>query len=457
MKCGRAHQILLALSRGVVEGDARELGELEKHGLVLGLDGPSLEALGRYQTLIDRHPDSFAGAPQQIEALGALIAELDRRLRSEWHRRWAKPEELAREEDDRVWAKRLRGLLLTPRAAALLGETSRHRAGAASPAAGRHDLGATTYALTNDGLAALAALGPRLPRYGPYEVGAFLKPFRKATSKMGAFAAQAGQLRQGVGDVPKGREQVLATLLKAGLSPAQVAAGYRRAFEGARGLTPHDPKGKTIPHVAALLLRNAAEGRHHDVARSARALARARTAMLQAGHPGSPVALGAAKALLAYDPPEAGLPRFNELVRWLGQFAPGERAYKLVVRLMPARGEPAELVGRAARLAAQPRLAQGGRSTPVHDVAVALVAMTPDDREADELVGRYADVAAAFAARGVQGARASELALACLGCPGAPAEIVALVFELAHALGPGPGPGDEALALAASFARRFAY
>lgn len=462
MKTGRAYQMLLALSRGAVDGDTRELGELEKHGLVLYLDAPSLESLARYEGLATRYPGPFEDQPPlSAAALGTLAAELDQRLRSDWHRQWASRATIALEEDDRIWAKRLRGMLSLPASFEVLSQTARRRQGMASPPASRADLGPRLYALSAEGAAALSALAPRLPRYGPHELGAFLKPFRKASTKMQTFAGDVTSLRDAVGYVPKGREHVLSTLLKAGgARPEHVANAYNRAISSARTFERHDPKGKTAPHTAALFVRKAAEGGNFNLDQAARSLAHARSLLLQAGHRDSPDARAAAKALLAFTPPEAGLPRFNEMKQALRQAGvAGDLVYKFIVRLMPAQGTPAELVRRALALAAappQPSRRHVLRAGPLDEVSAALASAARNDADAPMLARRFYDIEQGFLQSRVSAVQATSLALSCFGCPGAPNEVVATVFDLARSVG-GSQPDDEALSLAASFAKRFAY
>ncbi|HEU4407144.1 MAG TPA: hypothetical protein VFS43_17880 [Polyangiaceae bacterium] len=461
MKTGRAYQMMLALARGALDGDARELGELEKQGLVVCLDGPSLEALGRYEGLSSRYPAPFEGRPPlSADALGALVAELDQRLRSDWHRQWASRATLALEEDDRVWAKRLRGLLSLPRSAERLALAARTRAGVASPPAGRPDLGPRLYALSADGAEALAALAPRLARYGPHEIGAFLKAFRKARAKTHAFAGQVAALRKAVGSVPKGREHVLASLLKVDARPEHLGNAFGRALGAARALERQDPGGKTAPHTAALVVRRAAEGGSFDLDRAARSLAHARALLLQAGCHDTPAVRASAKALLAFEPLEAGVARFVELKRTMRQAGvAGDLVYKFIVRLMPARGTPAELVRRALALAAAPPQTARRhvlRAGPIDEVSAALAAAAPSDADAVALARRFYDIEQAFAQSRLPAALATALALSCFGCPGSPHEVVATVFDLARSVA-GPQPDHEALSVAASFAKRFAY
>ncbi|HEU4535238.1 MAG TPA: hypothetical protein VFS00_14015 [Polyangiaceae bacterium] len=462
MKAGRAHQLLLSLGNGALLGDAKELAELEKHGLVLRLDAHALEALGRYEAISARHPKIFADAPPlSADALGALASQLDLRLRSEWHRSLASDATIAREEEERIWAKRLRGLLLSPPSAERLARTARARVEAGPRLAARRDLGPSLFALSADGHAVAGALGPRLGRYGEHDLAAFLKAFRKASAKMTEFGRAVDALRAGVGTVPKGREHVLATLLKSDARPEHLAAAYRQAIGGARALEPTDYKGKLAPHTAALSVRHAAAERHFDVGRAAQAIARARSLLLQAGHPNTPTALGAAKALLAFQPPEKGLPRFQAIIQCLLRAGvQGDALYKFVVRLMPAQGAPADLVARAAALAAAPAQQarrHAMRAGSLDEVAVAVVSMARDPQDDARLAERLSALEQCFAGAGVSGGRTLTLALNCVGCPGSPAEVVALVYDLARSVGTRAEPDHEALSIAASFARRFAY
>jgi hypothetical protein len=462
MKAGRAHQLLLSLGNGALLGDTKELDELEKLGLLLHLDAHALEALGRYDAIRARHPKLFDDAtPLSASALGALASQLDLRLRSDWHRSLASAATIAHEEEERIWAKRLRGMLLSPPSAERLNRANRARTEAASPLAARRDLGPSLYALSAEGRNVMLALGPRLGRYGEHELVAFLKPFRKSSAKMTEFGRAVDSLRAGVGPVPKGREHVLATLLKADVRPEHLAAAYQQAIGGARKLERTDYKGKLAPHTAALFVRQAAAERHFDVGRAAQTIAQARSLLLQAGHPNTPTALGAAKSLLAFQPPEKGLPRFQELIQRMQRAGvQGEPLYKFVVRLMPAQGTPAELVARAAALTtapAQQARRHALRSGSLDEVAVAVVAMARNSQDDARLAERLSALEQGFASAGLDGGSTLRLALSCVGCPGSPAEVIALVYDLARTIAHSPKLNAEVLSLAASFARRFAY
>ncbi|MCU0683958.1 MAG: hypothetical protein MUF34_17240 [Polyangiaceae bacterium] len=462
MKAGRAHQLLLSLGNGALLGDTKELDELEKLGLLLHLDAHALEALGRYDAIRARHPKLFDDAPPlSADALGALASQLDLRLRSDWHRSLASAATIAHEEEERIWAKRLRGMLLSPPSAERLNRANRARTEAASQLAARRDLGPSLYALSAEGRNVMLALGPRLGRYGEHELVAFLKPFRKSSAKMLDFARDVSTLRQSVGHVPKGREHVLATLLKADARPEHLAGAYGRAVGGARALERHDHKGKMAPHTAALFVRQAAAEKHFDLDRAARAIAHARSLLLHAGHPNTPTVLGAAKSLLAFQPPEQGLPRFQDIIQQLRSVGvQGDPLYKFIVRLMPAKGTPADLVKRAAALAATPAHRtrhHALRSGSLDEVSVAVVAMARDPQDDARLAERLYALEQTFLRLDQPVGRSLSLALGCVGCPGSPPEVAALVCDLARSLGQTPTPDEEAFSLAASFARRFAY
>jgi hypothetical protein len=103
--------------------------------------------------------------------------------------------------------------------------------------------------------------------------------------------------------------------------------------------------------------------------------------------------------------------------------------YQFLVRLMPAPGEPADVVARARRLAAAPAQRARGhaaRAGALDEVSAPLASMARDVAELDALAARFAALEQGFVAARLSPPRATALALLCVGCPGSPPEVVAL-------------------------------
>jgi hypothetical protein len=170
---------------------------------------------------------------------------------------------------------------------------------------------------------------------------------------------------------------------------------------------------------------------------------------------------GAAKSLLPYSPIEAGVPRFVELYRRLRPvFGDREILYKFIVRLMPASGEPSEIVRRVT-IAGQLLRSIPSRVTQRPDIAataVAIAGMVKNDQALPAAVQRHRELEVELVRAGVTNPlHAESHALECLACPGTPLEVTSVVRSLAMNLEPGVAPSPGTAAIAVSFAKRFAY
>jgi hypothetical protein len=183
---------------------------------------------------------------------------------------------------------------------------------------------------------------------------------------------------------------------------------------------------------------------------------------VRAGFPAhSPVAMGAAKSLLAFDPPDAGVPRFLDFMKRLRQvFGQVELLFKLTARLMPATGTPEEVV---ARVVAAGHLLNKypTRVSTVNDnrtTGVALASMARSTDALPDLVVRFREIETHLVQSGLSPAGAVEAdALECVGCPGTPAEVVDTVAVLAEEIAGGRQPQRPDVTIAVAFAKRFAF
>jgi hypothetical protein len=196
-------------------------------------------------------------------------------------------------------------------------------------------------------------------------------------------------------------------------------------------------------------------------AHAADRLRMAQTALRNAGYPNTPIAMGAAKSLLGFNPPAAGIPRFNDFMQRLQQtFGQSEVLFKFAARLMPAGGQPAEVMKRvtAAALLLSQMPSSISRVSDYCGCAVALGAMAKTLESMPELVKRFREVEQHLVQGNISAAANVEAdALECIGCPGSPAEVVDTMSVLIEQLAQGRQPVRGDVAIAAAFAKRFAY
>jgi hypothetical protein len=211
--------------------------------------------------------------------------------------------------------------------------------------------------------------------------------------------------------------------------------------------------------VAVTCARNAS--RFGSPAAAQARLRDAEAALLGAGYPSTPVVLGAAKSLLAFDPIHKGLARYVELLNGLaGQRRPPEVYFKHAARLMSAHGMPPAILARVAGakdLLQRSNVLDASSRDP-QGIAVALAAMVPTSDGLGPLVQRFAAVKHELLRAGVSVPHhVDNDALECVACPGTPHEVVDTVGTLMRQLAAGRQPERGDVAIAAAFAKRFAY
>jgi hypothetical protein len=449
MNCDRAVTILQGLLTKHLEADHDELDELLKAGLVVEADPAILELARRIEALRGDYPEFFHDATAPREALQHALEDVEKKLKNDWYRMRTSNASLAEQEENRVQLRRTLGEVADPETAAVLQRTTEESGRVAQgalylpcPAVGR-----AVYAITRKGHRALGELATRIARFAGQPLSAFLKPFEKVDAKMRAFSREVTTLSDNVGYVRKGKTQVVIGLVKTGL-PAQQALGvYQNALQGTRA-----------PDVAVTCARNAAQ--EGSPAHVVHKLGACHQALLKAGFPNAPIVQGAAKALLPFSPPSAGIPRFVEIFnRMKKAYGQSDDVYKFTARLMPASGTPAEVVGRVMQAARLLGYSLHGRRASLGRASVALASMVREDAAIPGICTRFVEIERGLVAARLCGseAEAEAHALECVACPGTPQEVVAVVGALCRRLASGGRTSDEALTIGAAFAKRFAY
>jgi hypothetical protein len=170
------------------------------------------------------------------------------------------------------------------------------------------------------------------------------------------------------------------------------------------------------------------------------------------------VVAGAAKSLLPFEHLETGAVRFTVIAQQLeGQnLTRGDATIKCTARLMPAAGTPEDVVRRA--LIAYNQLADHRDRDTRTSSAVALASMVAADEAVPPAVQRYREIEQELMRRRVSSSNAvAGDALECMACAGTPTEVVATVRALIGKLSHGRDPRRDDVAIAVSFAKRFAY
>lgn len=447
LTCDRALAVLTALRSGVLDVKAQEIEELLAAGLAVEADPEDLALVqwieATCQQLV-RHPCTAPAAPAELRD---ILRQADEDLSSDWYRMTTGRPELARREQERVTLRRALGYLRDPGILALIARLSRQSSVLASGAryVACPALGIEVYAVTGKGGAVARAIQPRLARFAGTPLKSFLASWAKVDAKMQAFADEIQAIDRGIGHVKKNRHQIVIGLAKTGLPSPKALHVYRSAH------------GQTAsPFDAVTVARNAAQ--LGGPTQAAQRLQAAENALRHAGFPMTQLVIGTAKSLLLFEPLEKGLHRYVALKRALDrQLGLAEQNFKYTARLMSATGEPNEIVQRVAFAADALQRQRGLQRGDDTAAAVAIAAMVRSPGQIAEAVGRLRDLAYRLVtAELASGDNATDLALECLACPGAPEEVVATVRSLAFHVSRGGerNPGDTAIAVA--FAKRFA-
>lgn len=447
----RALEIFAGFRQGQLAFDAKEIDELIKLGLVIEADPRDLALLQQIEPVITEQVETAVTDPEVAPKIAARLAEIEEKLKSSWSRLTTrdskvKAQETARKQlrralavmNDQVARERLLKLGFTPRA---------------TPWYACAALGDEIYALTDRGGKAQQQLALRAERYGDHPLAAFMKGFDKTEAKMATFGGEIATLSSNIGYVKKNPHQVVIGLAKAGVPAKQALHTYAANMRAVHA-----------PDVAVTYVRNAeAYGGTQAVAERIRS---AQRALRQAGFIESPEVMGAAKTLLPYPSVTEGAQRFKAIFNGIAASGIADQQFavcvKCTARLMPAEGEPGEVVQRV--IAAVNALRRRPANYPQgHEgmLATALASMVKDLPGVDAIVERLRDVE--FALLGttlVGGATVTATALECVTAPGTPAEVADTVYSLAHQVANKAGrehPNAADVAIAASFAKRFAF
>lgn len=455
MNCERAAIVLRGLEKNQLEVTSEEVEELLKLEIVVEAMPDDLATLTWLRPIVQEFAHTEVGDPTAVQTISRVLRETEEELKKDWYRLKTSKEEIARREASRVNMRRALVFLSDPR---LLTPLMKLVVNARNVAPDTQyvacpQLGSEFYGLTHKGWRIRRGLRVRMERLAAIPFAKFVMSFDKNEAKMRAFSDEVRALSTGIGYVRKNREQVVIGLMKSG-APAQAALD---AYRG--GVT----NGRS-PDVAVTCTRNAS--RFGSPAAAAARLREAEGALLGAGFPGTPLVLGTAKSLLAFDPVSRGLSRYLELMnglRGLYGFArinPPEVFFKYTARLMAATGLPAQIIPRVAmaRDLLQRANALDASCRDPQAMAVAIAAMVPKPEALADLVQRFAAVKHELLRAGVSVPHhVDNDALECVACPGNPHEVVDTVGTLMRQLAAGRQPERGDVAIAATFAKRFAY
>lgn len=450
MNCRRAAAVLRGLEKNELSVTSAEIEELLKLRLALEADPDDLALYHWLAPIVLEHARRSVDDPHAAAGLSLVLRQTEEELQKDWYRMKASKTELAAKENARVIMRRALAHLEDPHVMADVGKVSACGREMA-PGAGWvtcEALGSEMYALTHKGWRVRRQLKIRLERFGESDLDAFLRAFDKNEAKMRAFASEVGLVSQNVGYVRKNREQVVIGLMKTGAPAPQALDAYRAGLHAAN----------QAPDVAVTCVRNAAT--FGSPAHAAHRLAEAQAALRNAGFPATPIVMGAAKSLLAFQPPAAGVPRFREIAARLGHMLGGaDVVYKLTARLMPAHGTPSDVVRRAvnaATLLQQNQSRANPWSREVRVPSVALASMVRDDAALPALVARFREIEVELVRAGVSMPGQAEAdALECVACAGTPYEVVDSVAALIAQLAAGRRTDRSDVAVAVAFAKRF--
>lgn len=459
LTCDRAFALLVALEKRQVEhlGPPAtllpELNELEKFGLLVSASPSALVHIRQIDDLCTEVGVVRSGGDNAptIAALHEKLTTLETQLRSEMHRSFHSNEALGVEADKCVRIRTVLSLLTShwlvdeiSRATMLTSYLPPRTPGLTIP--GLPDL----YAVTPRGDRAMRALNVRF-QGKPFSE--FFKGFDKSERALAAFVSDVTRLQQGIGVVPKMREQVVIGLIKSGKPPAQALGAYHAALSALPGQR-IDPKGKMRPHRAVAAVRNDAVGAPQAVEQRILQIGQM---LVQAGLPPDPALESAAKSLLHGNPNE-GVPRFVAIARLLRNHVRElPMLYKFTARLLSAPGTPEELAARVQQASNSLASHGGAYLRGVTPQSVALASMVRSDGEIPALCQKYLGIVSQLRSHNLCAeSQALDIALEAVTCPGSPEEVVALIVKVASEIAHGK-PGLSDIQIAAAFAKRFAF
>lgn len=451
MNCQRAAAVLRGLEKNELVVDSAEIEEMLELGLAIEADPDDLQLVSWLQPVVREYAGCDVDAPLASQGLATVLRATEDELRKDWYRMKASKEEVAQREQSRITMRRALAYLNDPKANEACRKLLRNAR--QMPPGTRYvcceALGSELYAITHKGWRVRRQLKIRLDRYAEQPLKVFLAAYDKVEGKMRAFGLDIANISQNIGYVKKNRESVVIGLAKTGAPVPQALNAYRAGLHAANN----------APDVAVTCARNAAT--YGTPANAANMLRQAQAALRQIGFPNTPVAMGTAKALLAFNPPSSGAMRLREIHQRLeAALGRDEMNFKLAARLMPAAGTPEELVRRAVGagtlLHQMPSRAIGGHRDS-RGTGVALASMVRSDDQLPALVTRFREIEQELARAGVSTPTAAEGdALECVACPGSPAEVVDIVASLAGQIANGRPTERADVAVAVAFAKRFA-
>lgn len=455
MICERAAVVLRGLEKNELAVTSEEIEELLQLGIAIEAMPDDLATLAWLRPVVREHAHTDVGDPNAIPTLSRVLRETEEELKKDWYRIKTSKEELARREASRVLMRRAIVYLADPKLVTPLMKIVVEERNVAPEV--RYvccpQLGVEHYAMTHKGWRVRRALRVRMERVRTMPLAKFVHSFDKNEAKMREFSDKIRLLSGSIGYVRKNREHVVIGLVKTDAPPAAALAAYRAGTSSGHA-----------PDVAVTCARNAA--RFGSPQAAAQRLQEAEAALLGAGYPATPIAMGAAKSLLAFEPISKGRERFVELMNGLTALfvgpgrPPPELHFKYVSRLMAATGMPPKILERVAAardLLRRSNVLDASCRDP-QAVTVALAAMVPAVEKLPELVQRYAAVRYELLRAGVSVPHhVDNDALECVACPGNPQEVVDTVSTLMRQLAAGRQPERSDVAIAAAFAKRFAY
>jgi len=447
MNCQRAIEILASLAANRPAFTADEIEALLALGLAVEADPRDMATLSWLVPAVQEHAGCAINDPLAAANLAAKLAEIDAQLGSDWQRLTTGKARIAeREHQRRIVRRALAVVGDKPELERLVKIMIDARDNGEPRYAACEPLGSELYAITRKGARVGHELELRISRFAGQPFAAFLKAFDKAERKMEEFSGDIATLAGGIGHVKKNPHQVVIGLVKTGAPPAQAIGLYRKTMSST---------GE--PGVAVTCARNAASFGGPD--QVAERLRHAERELYQAGLPRTPVVAGAAKSLLPFERLEAGAARFAAIARQLEarNLTRGDATIKCTARLMPAVGEPSEVVGRALAAFAQLAAFVSDRAICASSaVALASMVRIPDD--VGSIVQRFVELSRELVSGRVSPPNTAIAdALECVGCPGTPAEVVATVRALIGKLAKSREPRRDDVAVAVAFAKRFAY
>lgn len=454
MNGARALAILSDLELGKPDFTGKEVDELLKGDLAYEVNPDDFATLAWLEPIVREHADNLPiTEPTVSAALTTRLAEIDERLKSDWHRFTTSAKHLREEEDARRALKRaipvLGDKLEMDRLANII--AARARIAPEAKLAPCKALGDELFAITRRGSRVRHQLSLRLDRYKDIPLAAFLKNFDKIEGKMDAFSGEIAHLSNSIGYVKKNPHQVVIGLAKTGKPAGEALGTYHKAL-----------RSTGAPDVAVTLARNADANGGTDA--TSQRLQQAVRRLQHAGFPAIPAVFGAAKTLLPCPSIEAGVQRFQSIWQQLqSSIHPDqELGIKWTARLMPAAGEPTEIVLRVREATVQLRqIPSSFRESNDHRaVGVALASMVKTVEDVRPLVVRFRAVESELVRFHISSETSAPAdALECVSCPGTPTEVAAtvraLMEQVARAHGRAPNRADAAVAVA--FAKRFAY